>query len=86
MFFATTTSKGQITIPVEVRKMLGIEPGVKVRFEPTEKGVEMKAVKTDSASLMDGMFADGKVSLTIDEINEAVEEAAISSGMKGLGS
>ncbi|MGA2218637.1 MAG: AbrB/MazE/SpoVT family DNA-binding domain-containing protein [Terracidiphilus sp.] len=35
---ATLTSKGQITIPVEVRKSLGVKPGDKLRFEPLESG------------------------------------------------
>ena len=33
---AKVTSKGQVTIPLEVRKSLGIKPGDKLRFEPQE--------------------------------------------------
>ena len=33
---AKVTSKGQVTIPKEVRKSLGIKPGDKLRFEPQE--------------------------------------------------
>jgi AbrB family looped-hinge helix DNA binding protein len=35
---AKVTSKGQITIPIEIRKSLGIKPGDKLRFEPHEGG------------------------------------------------
>ena len=35
---AKVTSKGQITIPVDVRKSLGVKPGDKLRFEPQEGG------------------------------------------------
>jgi antitoxin PrlF len=35
---AKVTSKGQVTIPVEVRKSLGVKPGDKIRFEPHEGG------------------------------------------------
>lgn len=35
---ATVTSKGQITIPVEVRKALNLKPGEKVIFFPGENG------------------------------------------------
>jgi len=35
---AKITSKGQVTIPVEVRKSLGVRPGDKLRFEPQEGG------------------------------------------------
>jgi AbrB family looped-hinge helix DNA binding protein len=35
---AKVTSKGQVTIPVEVRRSLGVKPGDKLRFEPHEGG------------------------------------------------
>jgi antitoxin PrlF len=35
---AKVTSKGQVTIPVEVRKSLGVKPGDKLRFEPQKDG------------------------------------------------
>lgn len=33
---ATITSKGQVTIPVEVRRTLGVRAGDKIRFEPLD--------------------------------------------------
>ena len=35
---AKITSKGQITIPAEVRRMLGLKPGDKVAFEHMAQG------------------------------------------------
>jgi antitoxin PrlF len=35
---AKVTSKGQVTIPIEVRKSLGVRPGDKLRFEQHEGG------------------------------------------------
>jgi AbrB family looped-hinge helix DNA binding protein len=35
---AKVTSKGQITIPVAIRKSLGVKPGDSLRFEPQEVG------------------------------------------------
>ncbi|MFF0530055.1 AbrB/MazE/SpoVT family DNA-binding domain-containing protein [Nocardia amikacinitolerans] len=35
---ATVTSKGQITIPVDVRVALGLRTGVVVAFVPTDSG------------------------------------------------
>ena len=32
LVYATVTSKGQITLPIELRRELGIEPGQKVGF------------------------------------------------------
>jgi AbrB family looped-hinge helix DNA binding protein len=38
---AKVTSKGQVTIPVQVRKSLGVKPGDKLRFEPQEGGFRL---------------------------------------------
>jgi AbrB family looped-hinge helix DNA binding protein len=35
---AKVTSKGQVTIPVDVRRSLGVKPGDKLRFEPHDGG------------------------------------------------
>ncbi|MGL5857754.1 MAG: AbrB/MazE/SpoVT family DNA-binding domain-containing protein [Angustibacter sp.] len=35
------TSKGQVTIPLEVRRRLGIEPGSEVDFEVRDDGVRV---------------------------------------------
>lgn len=36
------TTKGQVTIPVEIRDALGIEPGDEVGFERTDSGYELR--------------------------------------------
>lgn len=36
------TTKGQVTIPKEIREELGIEPGDEVVFEPTDGGYEIR--------------------------------------------
>jgi AbrB family looped-hinge helix DNA binding protein len=36
------TTKGQVTIPKDVREALGIEPGDEVEFERTESGCEIR--------------------------------------------
>jgi antitoxin PrlF len=38
---AKITSKGQITIPVEIRRLLGAKTGDKLAFEPTPDGVKI---------------------------------------------
>jgi AbrB family looped-hinge helix DNA binding protein len=35
---AKVTSKGQVTIPIEVRRALGVKPGDKLRFEADQEG------------------------------------------------
>jgi AbrB family looped-hinge helix DNA binding protein len=46
---ATITSKGQITVPVEVRKMLGVRAGDKLMFENDETGIRVRPVRSQSA-------------------------------------
>ena len=45
---ATITSKGQITVPLEVRKMLGVRAGDKLLFENDETGVRVRPVRSQS--------------------------------------
>jgi len=45
---ATITSKGQITVPLEVRKILGVRAGDKLMFENDETGVHVRPVRSQS--------------------------------------
>ena len=40
-FHAKITSKGQITVPVEIRRSLGVKPGDSIRFEQQEGGIRV---------------------------------------------
>ncbi len=40
------TSKGQVTIPLEVRRRLGIEPGSEVEFELDRDGARLVRSRT----------------------------------------
>jgi len=40
------TSKGQVTIPLGVRRKLGIEPGSEVEFELDDRGARLVRTKT----------------------------------------
>lgn len=45
----TVTSKGQVTIPLALRKQLGIRQGSKVEFRLVDDRVEMRVVRTQAA-------------------------------------
>lgn len=45
---AKLTSKGQITIPRDIRRRLGVRAGDKLEFEDNGQSVRVKAVKTRS--------------------------------------
>jgi antitoxin PrlF len=45
---ATMTSKGQVTVPVEIRRILGVRPGDKIEFETNGTGCYVRPVRTES--------------------------------------
>lgn len=45
---AKLTSKGQITIPLEVRRALRVKAGDRVLFEGDEKSMRIRRLKTES--------------------------------------
>ena len=46
---AKITSKGQVTVPLEVRRMLGVRAGDKLMFENDENGIRVRPVRSQSA-------------------------------------
>jgi AbrB family looped-hinge helix DNA binding protein len=45
---AKITSKGQITVPHEIRKLLGVGPGDRLVFEGDERGVRIQPLRKES--------------------------------------
>ena len=79
MSTSTVTSKGQITLPRDVRKALGLGVGDKVDFVPAEGGFKLVALRKDIGGLK-GKFA-GRVKrpITVKEMDEAIAESAAES-------
>jgi AbrB family looped-hinge helix DNA binding protein len=72
---ATVTSKGQITIPKEVRETVGLQAGHRVSFEVREDGVvEMHPETVDLMSLC-GIIKPAVRGVTIEEMDEAIRKA-----------
>jgi len=55
-----TSSKGQIVIPKEIRKKLGITPGKKVLFRIVGKHAEITPLPEDSIKAMRGILKGGR--------------------------
>jgi len=53
---ATVTSKGQITIPADVRKALGLTPGERVVFTRLDDGTTLMRSKTRSILDLKGLL------------------------------
>ena len=45
---ARITSKGQITVPQEIRRVLGVRPGDRLIFEDDGKVIQVRPVRTKS--------------------------------------
>ena len=73
MATSIVTSKGQITIPIEVRNALGIKTGDKVEFHrDRETGTYALRRKTGSINELRGMFKYAGPAATIEEMNQAI--------------
>ena len=75
MAATTMTSKGQITIPKDVREMLHLNPGDKVEFVMQNDGQVVIKPQTLTIDDILGMFHDPKRKpLSIEEINEIIAQ------------
>src|SRR2546429_3559129 len=73
--YSTVTSKGQVTIPVEVRKHLGITANDKVAFVIQPQGtVEVKTPKYPTLASLAGAAGTLKKPLSEREIEEIVRD------------
>ena len=74
---STLTSKSQITLPKDIRIMLQLEPGDKIAFLPMADGqiTVAKANKISFAKLR-GILPQPKQAHTVEEMNQAVQDAA----------
>jgi antitoxin PrlF len=77
MAASTLTSKGQITIPKEIRDALGLKEGHRLTFRVREDGiVEMRPDEVDLMSLC-GSIRPKTRGVTVEDMNEAIRKAAI---------
>lgn len=71
MSTATVTSKGQITIPADVRRRLGLESGDRVEFVEVEGGFAIKPAIDDVRSLK-GLLKKPAKPVSISDMNAVV--------------
>jgi antitoxin PrlF len=84
MATATVTSKGQVTIPVKVRRALGIKAGTRVDFVETGNGrIELRA-KIGSIIDMRGCLPELGYVPTIEEMDEAIGKTVVAEYLAGL--
>jgi antitoxin PrlF len=77
---ATITSKGQITIPIQVRTALGVDTGDRIEFVEIEKGQFVIVPINRSVRDLKGMLrVKGRKPVSIEEMNRAIARRAAES-------
>lgn len=75
IFYGTMTSKGQTTVPAEVRDILKLKAGDKIRYIHRNGEIVMKA-KNKRAIDLAGKFHDpNRAPITIEEMKESIGNA-----------
>lgn len=76
MASAKVTSKGQITIPVEIRTELNLEPGDQIFFAKDPRGRYVLFPKNGSIQRLKGMFGKFPRVISLEEMDEAIARGA----------
>lgn len=77
VYDSTLTSKGQTTIPIEVRSALNLKPGDKIRYVVQGNKVSLR-VKNKRAIDLAGRFHDPeRQPISLEEMDAAIEDAIV---------
>ena len=84
MITSTVTSKGQITIPKEIREFLKVEASDQVVFVPLEDGKVLMTSKQNSVEDLFGMLKHRKKKKTVplQEIENAIRRRRLERSLK----
>ncbi len=74
MSTATLTSKGQITIPVDVRNALKVDAGDRVEFVQIAPDRYEFVAATKDVSALKGMFGPAKKSVSLEDMQAAIAQ------------
>jgi antitoxin PrlF len=73
--FATLTSKGQITLPKEIRDRLGLDAGSMLDFHILEDNtITARQVKPDARRIRGLLKSPHAIAPTVEQMDEAVSE------------
>jgi AbrB family looped-hinge helix DNA binding protein len=75
MSTATMTSKGQTTIPKDIREKLGLKPGDRIHFVTLPDGTVRLLAQNLPITALKGMLGKPKRALTVEQMNEAIGKA-----------
>jgi AbrB family looped-hinge helix DNA binding protein len=76
MTAATLTSKGQLTLPKDVRDALGVGPGDRVDFVRMEDGNFAVLPATHSVKRLKGLIPSPKKAVSLEDMDKAIAGGA----------
>jgi antitoxin PrlF len=79
MSIGTMTSKGQITVPKDVREALALTPGTKVSFTRNAEGDFVLSTSRPSLSNLAGRLRYSGPAISLDDMDVAIAEGAAGS-------
>jgi antitoxin PrlF len=80
----TLTSKGQITLPKEIRDQLGLKAGVKFDCYVDRAGHVVLVPLIVKLEDLVGILPYSRPPKTVEEINQAIAQAAVERAKRGL--
>lgn len=84
-FEATITSKGQVTIPQEIRERLRLRRGQSLQFTVENENRVVIAPVFARLSELVGILPKPKRAVTIEEMDEAIRKAAANRSLEAIG-
>jgi AbrB family looped-hinge helix DNA binding protein len=82
---ATITSKGQVTIPKEIRERLRLRSGHKVRFAVEDDDRALMIAVPHRLSELVGILPRPKRTASLEEMDEAIRGAAVARFLRAVG-
>lgn len=76
MTAATLTSKGQLTLPKDVRDALGVGPGDRVDFVKMEDGNFAVLPATHSVKRLKGLIPSAKKAVSLEDMDRVIAGGA----------
>ena len=72
---STISSKGQVTVPAQIRESLGLTPGTPVKFEMREGGVLLTKGTVQGSHPVDRVYGSIRLSAPVDDLLDEMRGA-----------
>jgi AbrB family looped-hinge helix DNA binding protein len=77
VFYGTMTSKGQTTVPAEVRELLSLKSGDRIRYVVRNGEVTLRAKNRKAAELAGILHRPGAEMLEIGDMDAVIADAVV---------